>query len=76
MDDDREPRPDPLNFLPRSPRVSILQAHVDGGVFLPRWRQLFAFVDHEFVEVLEQADQKQSRLVQGVVLADTLDVYG
>ena len=72
MNDNREPRPDPLDLLPRGPAAWILQADVDVGPFLPGWRQLFSFVDREPIEALEQAGYEQRSLVHGVVLADTL----
>jgi hypothetical protein len=73
VEDNREPGPDPFDVFPLGAAAWILQAHVDSGVFLPRWRQLFSFVDPEFVEALEEADQEQRCLVQGVVLTDTLN---
>ena len=73
MDDDREPGPDPFDLLPVGTVTWIFQTDVDRGVSPPRRRQLLSFVDHEFVEALKQADQEQRRLVQGVVLTETLN---
>ena len=72
MDDDRVPRPDPLDRLSRNPAVRIIQADVNIRAFPPRWGHPTSFIDLEPVEALEQTGYEERRPVQRVVLADAL----
>ena len=72
MDDDCVSRPDPLDRLPRSPAIRIIQPNVDIRTFPPRWGHLISFIDLEPVEALEQTGYEERRLVQRIVLANAL----
>ena len=72
MNDNRGPRPNLLDILSRRPATRVLQSDVNAGFFLPGRRQLFSLIDCESIKALEQADEDQGNLVQGIGLTETL----